>query len=226
MDEISAPDEKKLSAGEQEKLLRAPTFWEQYGKRVWLVVLVLFLLVLGYKLVIKQNPRPNQNINLLAPTETLPTPAPSPTTDPTVNWKTYTNTKYGFSLKIPSTMNYTFSENINHNSQLGIKSLDQVSFYEGQPAEIGGYTGPSFNIEVFPEIGNEPWIEEDQSPSDSVSDFVISGTSVRRLSGLAGVRTGPLKKAGYIYEFHNINGNNFEKEIDQILSTFKFTEQK
>lgn len=30
------------------------------------------------------------------------TPGPTPTPDPTANWKTYTNTKYGFSIKYPN----------------------------------------------------------------------------------------------------------------------------
>src|SRR6185312_11797648 len=45
--------------------------------------------------------------------------------------KTYTNTKYGFSLIIPRAMKVSFNENINASNKFGIQSVDLATFYEG-----------------------------------------------------------------------------------------------
>ena len=140
--------------------------------------------------------------------------------------KTYTNTKYGFSLIIPRAMKVSFNENINASNKFGIQSVDLATFYEGKLAEAGGYTGYAFNITIFPEKGNESWITLEKSPSDTVSHTTIAGQTVTKLSGLAGIRMGPIKHNGYIYQFETINNSETPKSvkvITQILSTFKFS---
>jgi len=64
-----------------------------------LLILVLTLPFGGYLLLGKLGIHPKPS------TVTIKTTAPTPTPNPTANWKTYTNTKYGFSFKYPSELN-------------------------------------------------------------------------------------------------------------------------
>ena len=73
-----------------------------YWKKWVLIYAVIALLLYSgvYYFVLSKNKSNPYSYN------TSPSPAqsaqPSPTTDPTTNWKTYTNEKYGYSIKYPS----------------------------------------------------------------------------------------------------------------------------
>ena len=121
-------------------------------------------------------------------------------------------------------MQCVFYKNANGNSSAGIQALDEAGFHEGQSLIAGGYSGLYFTIDIFPEKGNDSWIKPDQSSSDTVSQAAIAGQTVTKLTGLAGVRIGPIKHNGYVYNFAIENSSGSANTIDQILSSFRFTD--
>lgn len=107
---LTPPEEKKLPAPE-EKLLRPPTLWEKYAKFRWLTLLLLLILILiSISIFINKTSNISQTTQLPAPTQPLPTYLPTPTADPTANWKTYTNSKYRFTIKFPPNMQDTHGD--------------------------------------------------------------------------------------------------------------------
>lgn len=72
----------------EEKLLRARTFLENYGKYFSLIPPLFLILVLaGVYIATNNDATPSQTPQLLAPTQSLPTYPPTPTDNPTANWK-------------------------------------------------------------------------------------------------------------------------------------------
>lgn len=101
----------QLPVSPQETQIQAPSLWEKIQAQkkkilielgVFIVVLILAGAVFGvYKYSQRQIP--------IEPTEgPTPTLVATPTPDPTADWETYTNTKYGFSIRYPK--NYTSQE--------------------------------------------------------------------------------------------------------------------
>jgi hypothetical protein len=147
-------------------------------------------------------------INQIGSVSQNPQTTLTPTPDPTANWKTYTS-DFGFELKYPSQMQSSSSAN-------------QVSFYQGENTICCGYEGPNLNVTIDNPAGLN------QSPSDTLGSFKIGGQNVTKLSGLAGVRIGPIESGGHEFVFHVYGKDKTDKdfgEIYQILSTFKFTDQ-
>jgi len=103
----------QLPVSEQEVQIEAPSLLDKIkaqkkkifiGIGLFLGVLILAGAVFGvYKLGQRQVPSAPQ------PTPT-PIIEPTPTIDPTVDWQTYTNTGYGYSIKYPS--NWTIDDTI------------------------------------------------------------------------------------------------------------------
>lgn len=77
---------------------------KQDSKFKWISLIIVLLLLVGggvYYLGAKQNKLVVQNPQkIITPTIVRSTLTPTP--DPTANWKTYTNTKYGFSVEYPA----------------------------------------------------------------------------------------------------------------------------
>lgn len=80
------------------------------GKLLLLLIAILILILAGggtyLALALKSKPQPAPIVSKITPTST-----PTPTPDPTASWKTYTNTKYGYSLKYPPSI-FTGEANI------------------------------------------------------------------------------------------------------------------
>lgn len=66
-----------------------------------ILIIVLLLGLVGY-LVFQNSQLRKEQPSLNQPTATPTSNLPSPTSSPTDNWKTYTNTAYGYSIKFPS----------------------------------------------------------------------------------------------------------------------------
>lgn len=106
----------------EEKLLRAPTFFEKYGwaKTIIVIAIIVALIDIGIYYIINSDKKEftsRQNVSYVTP---------STTPDPTSSWKTYINQKGGFSFKYPS--NYVVKENLTsvpQNIQLSSEGLLQ-----------------------------------------------------------------------------------------------------
>jgi hypothetical protein len=95
----------------KEKLLQPSTFWGKYSKcRKQVALLLLLVFVIGGTFVATssrvQIVVPPQQPKILHQTTSSPSPVLMPTTDLTItaDWKTYTNKKYGYTLKYPTNL--------------------------------------------------------------------------------------------------------------------------
>lgn len=193
--------------------------WKGFGIGIIIVIIIEIVAFNALKSDNQQKP--------VASSHVKPTVS-QPAKNTTANGKTYTNTKYGFSLMIPSKMQTAFKLDVNPSTKSGIQSVDMASFYEGKPAEIGGYTGPAFNIIIYPEKGNEMWVTESFPSSPNDKEFTIAGEKLKEIFVQSSIMIGPLKHNGYIFEFQTINPNDTEEQTNQLLTifkTFKFTDQ-
>jgi hypothetical protein len=183
-----------------------PEIPERKGKflKILLYILsALFFLILGAsgfwfyqkKMVGELTPSPS------------PAPSPSPTLNETADWQTYTNTKYGYSIKHPSTMNID-----------RVESLISVS---NEPYQ-----------EIISRLESEWWGGTSQSPNKA-EDIVVAGVNAKKISGTQ-VSTGyglfeaifPKRDQTYRISFYigpeEMKLDYGEDTFNLILSTFKF----
>ena len=78
-----------------------------------IILLIILFILLGILIFVwwyfaqSGFPSGNPSPTVITPRATsTPTPSPSTTSDQTANWKTYTNTKYGYSFKYPADYEY------------------------------------------------------------------------------------------------------------------------
>ncbi len=159
------------------------------------------------------------------------TPTPTPKNQ-TADWKTYTNTQYGFEIKYPS--NYQYLTN-----NYGVYT---VSFYE-----IGGLINFDLvidssrnyteSIQEFLNQLDQSWIKSKVSPSIDRRNITVSENSaIEYQQPIGGSFAGNyiatiFKKDNAIWSFnvtpiHSSDKGITESDINlyhQILSTFKFT---
>ncbi len=179
-----------------------------------------------------------------------PSPTPSPTATPaatidsTANWKTYTDTKYGFSFKYPPT--WAVKNNTAKNDPvMELALVDTAKKYTSEGSDlfpiVFGVAKDDVNssIDTYLTGGREPLKSELQSET-----AIIAGKTAYVLKG-SGTGTGGYSNeriifnGGYIYSFgtnahlaghSNINDpigtpetQAINKVFEDILSTFKFT---
>lgn len=217
------------------------------------VLLIVILLVgvggiyAGMQISKKQTPIPLVSQPTIIPTKFV---QPTSVSDETANWKTYTNTKYGFEFMYPQNLNYvslgsnSAQKEVDQGKEISgtvVPSFDTINFREGDKNK-------KFSVEIFKE--NETAL----TPKNYQNGLYMSGScdlrwldnkpSVVKNTELNGNNllevniTGP-KQYVSCYYIKNRNGNlivisseiftdkpMFEKineEIIKILSTFKFT---
>lgn len=145
------------------------------------------------------------------------TPIPSSTStlvDETANWKTYTNSKYGFSFKYPDDLSFTPSNNTDKSSEVEIYAYNPHDYAE--VALVVSHKSESTLIQ-----------EDGENLTKSIIDF--NGISADKYSGNSGVAGTVYKEE--VFFTHNsltfifsVGTYNRKNLLIQILSTFKFTQ--
>jgi len=174
--------------------------------------------------------------------KTIATPTPSPaeasTQDGTVNWKTYTNTKYGFSIKYPSGWNIqtiiSSSDGSGFSNVTGTDSNIEIS-------NTSGMVVPSVQIDVINQslekqvasykntLENSPAGRYSNVNQYSGSFMGADATIFEAIQTLSPNYTVNIKDYNfkspnnYVMSVIRTGNNTDQTELDQILSTFKFT---
>ncbi len=96
-----SPQEKELPSP-NEKLLVCPTLWEKQGKAAKVLAIcsiIIIILIYASSLLIQS--QKTTTAKLTQPNIST-VPIITSASDPTANWKTYTNPKYGYNLRYPT----------------------------------------------------------------------------------------------------------------------------
>ncbi len=212
---------QKQHAPPEEKLLHARTFLENYGKYFPLIPPLFLIIVLaGVYFVVNNTATPSQTPQPIAPTQSIPTSPLTPTSieDPTKNWKTFTNTDYGYQLKYPEALITITPENAPQ--VFIIYFTDKKEEY--LEVEIGGISSLGLNKEI----------EFDTQRTNPTKTTFQNKQAVSLLSE-RNIYPGEPFKALIVYledkkfkiELGYYGDGKNEALFDQILSTFKFLDQ-
>jgi hypothetical protein len=197
------------------------------------VVAVVIITIGAYVLGSKQTQTPVQNI-----VQTIqPSPTPDPTANPDLigaNWKTYTNSRWGFSLKYPLDATYTLDNNIKNGIEIWL-ALDEHTIYI-----IAVPNTKNLSLEKPKELfNNGPFTT--LLNDDPITEILLDGYKAYRADNCClneqfdyWAETEIITiKNDIVYELRaeansgfekqkKINGND-KKIIDQIVSTFRFS---
>ena len=167
----------------------------------------------------------NQQLKNILTTYQSATPTPKATNDPTANWKTFTDSKYGYSVKYPPQGIYRINCEGEQDLFYLIKSA-QTDLLEPQNCARDS----RFNLEIVV-LTKQPTID----------DRYLATSSAYTVGGIEATKTiytqkpnfeGPgaswytevnFKKGNYYYQAYT-GDKDLEQTLDQILSTFKFIE--
>ncbi|GEM_PF-2798708 len=157
--------------------------------------------------------------------------ATNTTTDENKDWKTYTNSEFGFSIKYPK-------DKIVENAKT--QDFLNVSFGGDDGTGYGAPTPPDFSVLVYSKSnldeltkvlslqrGGTVTLSQNRK-YQKVGDIVVDGTSASQLSLDLGTGEGSsvavIQKGNFIYFIQrtHFNQETQDKFFDQILSTFKF----
>ena len=163
------------------------------------------------------------------------TPSPVATTDPTADWKTYTNSKFSFELKYPENIFFegeSDSKNVFMDSDS--KFVMPKVWGNVQPSEIMIYVDENEKGLTLSELKDQTK-EALESPV-LISSLILFPTTSYKAEG-KGVSESPLQESNWVFVGIQIPSTNkfvnfsfsasgkFSKVVfDQILSTFKFTD--
>lgn len=173
-----------------------------------------------------------EQVSPMKEVETAPQPtsspalSPTPITDPTANWKTYKNEKYGYSIKYLSGPEFQQIE-CDNNFVFNIKG--DSSYNEASCGPRDAY----FSIEIHGKEG-DPFSQEEY-PSDTPSIKVISeDITIGEITGkkftLIRIKPAPVPEKTYQIIFYR-NGVKYtiffiafdhEEIFNSMISTFKF----
>lgn len=171
---------------------------------------------------------------MLAKYQAQASPTPTATTDPTANWKTYTNPTNTYSFKYP--------DGLKSDTGAAGVGFESIRFTYIGPAQLAsgktqtelsdGYSfsvtklGSTFQSDPKTEIGKAAQNSKENCTSVSaISNVVIAGINAFRYSGncLGNYTTIYLSDGKNTYSITQLYTNDSYKTItDQILSTFKF----
>jgi len=204
--------------------------WWKIG---FLVTTALFLATAGvfgffvFKTRGKTQPLQPTQVPILTPTFTpTPTPTPTPivfptlvpTPDSTANWKTYTNTKYGYSIKYPPEFNYKISG----------KGEAMVVFDPSQEV-LKSPAAEDKALVIITADTSKPVIDKTYygEPTQIAEETKVTidgeiGQQVVFSKPIAWIQT--VVSHGQRSFYFNLQNMQYHSEYNQILSTFKFLE--
>jgi len=168
---------------------------------------------------------------VVTPTPTVaPTVSESiPTLDPTAGWKTYTNTKYNYQLKYPSSWEIYLPRGL---SSLGLEGLTEVDFYpQGKNSILTINVLTATPQTIISDLESSRWGRT--SESLEMEEIEIAGIKGKKISGTDVPTGGALlrvifSKDNLTYDVllklrsEEINLGYTGDTFNQILSTFKF----
>ncbi len=154
---------------------------------------------------------------------------PTPVSDATANWKTYSNTKYGYTLKYPNDWQVQAVAAGAGGAEAG---PDQPSVAISKIGENHDYDDGVINIEGFQS-------ESSWSPDWAISNVIINNIKMvkrtKKIETSGYIRIKPLDRECYTFQstseymticFSYSQAKAEEKQtFDQIISTFKFVDQ-
>ncbi len=189
---------------------------------VFLIITSISLLLSTF--FIYQNWRLNQRLDALIRSQPTPTLSPTPqmNSDPalrdTANWKTYTNTKFGYSIKYPPTLTPLESTSDIYLHQATFNGPEK-SYLSGIIIEVRNLT----NLED--EISYRTWrvVGHITDKLDSEIPILVSSTLSKRLNYSYGQKQFGTIVIPYQKLVYSIEAES--NLLDQILSTFKFVGQ-
>lgn len=175
-------------------------------------------------------------------------PTPTPTPDPTANWETYTNTLFSYQLKYPS--GWEINRGPGDLSKEELQNLSNIGFFAPEQEEPGVFFGIYVN-EFHPQSASRNCtdledcadrIQSNLSPKNQIQNIVLSNENFM---------DNPAKSLTYkrvtesytqswvhlttilddnLYHFYIYHPTSLSDKYDgvfnQILSTFKFLENK
>ena len=159
---------------------------------------------------------------------------PTPSTDPTANWKTYTNSKYNFTFKYPDNKRVVF-DTIGY-GVLRKPMVVSISLYSNgfqMPKFNTGFKGElTFSITVVPTPDNDivNWVKEegrltwiyDARVKKSVMDNLPGYTFIKQKKGLNKLVVTNHNNNLFLINAYGESKYAINDVFDQILSTFKF----
>lgn len=209
-----------------------PTPKSKMQSRLLMVIAVLAVLLLSSLGVFYVLQAQKNNIT---PT-TITQPSPTPTPDPTENWKTYTNKDLTISFSYPN--EWEIKEESENQIEINESSKQNPITYKGVTVSfIKPYTYS--NLQDF--LWNSMYTEDSRAdPIVTQANFKDTVASIQPITinnhpaekastivkPVGSIGTGvliPLGKNAVFFLGRPVGGN--EEVLDQILSTFKFTDQ-
>lgn len=212
----------------------------RWFKPVAIIIGILIVIGLfGNIYLLLQKPKSvEQSMILPSPTTAQVIVAPTLAIDETVNWKTYTNTKYKYGFKYPQDI--SLEEKANNSvllTKVGPTQKEATEFYDGINLQF--FPGKLEN-QTFDEFAKSSFASEKKSSEEdpggvkivrSLEATVINGLNgyTFTIRGLGTFKTiylqSPFTKDLFIKIVDGTNdptGKGFQKIVDQILSTFRF----
>lgn len=184
--------------------------------KIWPFIFLLALLIPTGIYFLGKSQTNNQNTAQTIQYSPTPTPTPTPISDPTANWKTYTNKTFGWQIKYPPELEafgYTNEATIYMATSKVAEKFKKNEDFEGSSAQIEIDTNSGTMPTSF------PWTNGTSKPISTKTYTGIFGDAQALYSLIVQGAYIQNPKGGYIF-IRNQGRSDFE----QILQTFKFTD--